>query len=179
MFRCNLLFFQSRQVVARVAQSSEGVSAGASIRKGVQRIYGSPLITTQQVSSRVHARDAQCHRSRHSLPWCCPTCVSQDCTVIQTKCISEGPELPRFPGNWALSCPVVSCPILFCLVTEYGVRCCAHAIAQALDDEDFILWIDVDLQSYPVDVIQVLLATNKYAGTRQCRLTVFLFPVAA
>ena len=40
---------------------------------------------------------------------------------------------------------------------------------QALHDEDFTLWIDVDLVSFPPDIIQTLLATQ------QCADSVVLF----
>lgn len=36
-----------------------------------------------------------------------------------------------------------------------------YLLSRALDDEDYVLWIDVDVQSYPRDLLQVLLATNK------------------
>ena len=36
-----------------------------------------------------------------------------------------------------------------------------YLLSRALDDEDYVVWIDVDVQSYPQDLLQVMLATNK------------------
>jgi Anp1 len=36
-----------------------------------------------------------------------------------------------------------------------------HLLFHALDDEDWVLWIDVDVVEFPVDIIQSLLATGK------------------
>jgi glycosyltransferase involved in cell wall biosynthesis len=36
-----------------------------------------------------------------------------------------------------------------------------HLLFHALDDEDWVLWLDVDLLEYPSDIIQTLLATRK------------------
>ncbi len=36
-----------------------------------------------------------------------------------------------------------------------------YLLSRALDDEDYVLWIDVDVVSYPPNVLQTLLATNK------------------
>ncbi len=36
-----------------------------------------------------------------------------------------------------------------------------HLLFRALSDEDWVLWLDVDVEAYPADVIQQLLATGK------------------
>ncbi len=36
-----------------------------------------------------------------------------------------------------------------------------HLLFRALDDEDWVLWIDVDVVEYPPDIVQRLLATGK------------------
>ena len=36
-----------------------------------------------------------------------------------------------------------------------------HLLFHALDDEDWVLWLDVDVVEYPADVIERLLATGK------------------
>ena len=36
-----------------------------------------------------------------------------------------------------------------------------HLLFRALDDEDWVLWIDVDVASYPTDVVTQMLATDK------------------
>lgn len=36
-----------------------------------------------------------------------------------------------------------------------------HLLFRALDDEDWVLWLDVDLASYPADLIEQLLATDR------------------
>ncbi len=36
-----------------------------------------------------------------------------------------------------------------------------HLLMHALDDEDWVLWMDVDLLDYPADIIETLLATGK------------------
>lgn len=45
-----------------------------------------------------------------------------------------------------------------------------HLLARALQDEDWVLWIDVDVVDYPRDVIQRLLATRKHIVTPNCVL---------
>jgi Anp1 len=36
-----------------------------------------------------------------------------------------------------------------------------HLLLHALDDEDFVLWLDVDVNDYPADILRRLLATGK------------------
>ena len=36
-----------------------------------------------------------------------------------------------------------------------------HLLSRALDDEDWVLWLDVDLESYPADILERLLATGR------------------
>jgi GT2 family glycosyltransferase len=43
-----------------------------------------------------------------------------------------------------------------------------HLLFAALDDEDWVLWLDVDVAEYPGDVIQRLLATGKEIVTPHC-----------
>ncbi|HKE55407.1 MAG TPA: hypothetical protein VKB46_01855 [Pyrinomonadaceae bacterium] len=43
-----------------------------------------------------------------------------------------------------------------------------HLLFRALDDEDWVLWVDVDVIEYPPDVIERLLATGKDIVTPNC-----------
>jgi Anp1 len=43
-------------------------------------------------------------------------------------------------------------------------------LSKCLDDEEWVLWLDVDLCSYPTDIIQNLLAVNKAIVTPECVL---------
>jgi peptide chain release factor subunit 1 len=43
-----------------------------------------------------------------------------------------------------------------------------HLLFHALDDEDWVLWMDVDLLDYPEDIIQRLLATGKQIIQPHC-----------
>jgi Anp1 len=43
-------------------------------------------------------------------------------------------------------------------------------LSKCLEDETWVLWLDVDLLSYPEDIIQQLLATNKDIITPECVL---------
>ena len=43
-----------------------------------------------------------------------------------------------------------------------------HLLFHALDDEDWVLWMDVDLLDYPPDVIETLLATGKEIVQPHC-----------
>jgi hypothetical protein len=43
-----------------------------------------------------------------------------------------------------------------------------HLLMHALDDEDWVLWMDADLLDYPPDIIQTLLATGKDIVQPQC-----------
>ncbi len=43
-----------------------------------------------------------------------------------------------------------------------------YLVAKALRDEDWVLWIDVDVASWPDDVIQQMLATRKEVVTPNC-----------
>jgi hypothetical protein len=43
-----------------------------------------------------------------------------------------------------------------------------HLLMSALRDEDFVLWVDSDLQSYPADVIQQLVSSGKKIVTPHC-----------
>jgi hypothetical protein len=36
-----------------------------------------------------------------------------------------------------------------------------YLVSRALDDEDFILWVDVDVSSFPENILEVLLETGK------------------
>jgi hypothetical protein len=45
-----------------------------------------------------------------------------------------------------------------------------HLLLHALDDEDWVLWMDVDLLAYPRDVIQELLATDREIVQPHCVL---------
>jgi hypothetical protein len=43
-----------------------------------------------------------------------------------------------------------------------------HLLFHALDDEDWVLWMDVDVMEYPVDIIERFLATGKDIVTPHC-----------
>ena len=43
-----------------------------------------------------------------------------------------------------------------------------HLLMHALDEEDWVLWIDVDLLDYPPDIIETLLATGKEVVQPHC-----------
>jgi glycosyltransferase involved in cell wall biosynthesis len=43
-----------------------------------------------------------------------------------------------------------------------------HLLSRALTDEDWVLWLDVDLEEYPPDVIQKLLQTGKEIVQPHC-----------
>jgi hypothetical protein len=45
-----------------------------------------------------------------------------------------------------------------------------HLLFRALDDEDWVLWIDVDVVDYPADLIQRLIATGKDIVQPHCVL---------
>lgn len=45
-----------------------------------------------------------------------------------------------------------------------------HLLLHALDDEDWVLWLDVDVVEYPPDVIERLLAPGKHIVTPNCVL---------
>jgi hypothetical protein len=45
-----------------------------------------------------------------------------------------------------------------------------HLLFHALDDEDWVLWLDVDVIEYPPDLIERLLATGKYIVQPHCVL---------
>ncbi|MGH2443667.1 MAG: hypothetical protein ACRDFX_10975, partial [Chloroflexota bacterium] len=45
-----------------------------------------------------------------------------------------------------------------------------HLLFHALDDEDWVLWLDVDLVEYPADIVQRLLATGKDIVQPHCVL---------
>jgi hypothetical protein len=47
-----------------------------------------------------------------------------------------------------------------------------HLLFHAIDDEDWVLWMDVDLLDYPPDIIQTLLATGKEIVQPHCVLEV-------
>ena len=40
-------------------------------------------------------------------------------------------------------------------------KCRNYLLSKALQDEDWVLWIDVDVIEYPKNIIELLLATNK------------------
>lgn len=46
-----------------------------------------------------------------------------------------------------------------------------HLLFHALDDEDWVLWLDVDLVDYPPDLIERLLATSRDIVQPHCVLT--------
>jgi Anp1 len=43
-------------------------------------------------------------------------------------------------------------------------------LSKCLDDEELVLWLDIDLHSYPVDIIQDLIGVNKEIVTPECIL---------
>lgn len=43
-----------------------------------------------------------------------------------------------------------------------------HLLFRALDDEDWVLWLDVDVEEYPPDIIERLLATGKEIVQPHC-----------
>jgi hypothetical protein len=43
-----------------------------------------------------------------------------------------------------------------------------HLLFRALDDEDWVLWLDVDVEEYPADIIGRLLATRRSIITPNC-----------
>jgi hypothetical protein len=43
-----------------------------------------------------------------------------------------------------------------------------HLLFRALDDEDWVLWLDVDVIEYPTDIIERLLATGRSILTPNC-----------
>jgi FkbM family methyltransferase len=45
-----------------------------------------------------------------------------------------------------------------------------HLLARALDDEDWVLWLDVDVIEYPPDIVERLLATGKRILQPHCVL---------
>src|SRR5439155_23477252 len=45
-----------------------------------------------------------------------------------------------------------------------------HLLFHALDDEDWVLWLDVDVVEYPPDLIEKLLATGKHIVHPHCVL---------
>jgi hypothetical protein len=45
-----------------------------------------------------------------------------------------------------------------------------HLLFRALDDEDWVLWLDIDVVEYPPDVIERLLATNRDIVQPHCVL---------
>lgn len=47
-------------------------------------------------------------------------------------------------------------------------KCRNYLLSQALKDEAWVLWIDVDTSSYPTDIIQQLLATGKEIVVPHC-----------
>lgn len=46
-----------------------------------------------------------------------------------------------------------------------------HLLFRALDDEDWVLWLDIDLVDYPADLIERLLATGRDIVQPHCVLT--------
>jgi glycosyltransferase involved in cell wall biosynthesis len=45
-----------------------------------------------------------------------------------------------------------------------------HLLSHALDDEDWVLWLDVDVVAYPPDIIEQLLSTEKDIVQPHCVL---------
>jgi hypothetical protein len=43
-----------------------------------------------------------------------------------------------------------------------------HLLARALDDEDWVLWLDIDVIEYPADIVERLLATGKELVQPHC-----------
>ena len=73
-----------------------------------------------------------------------------------------GFRLPRGIPRWA---PEIQAPRRAIIARSRN-----HLLARALDDEDWVLWIDVDVVDYPRDVIQRLLAAGKHIVTPHCVL---------
>jgi hypothetical protein len=64
-----------------------------------------------------------------------------------------GFRIPRGLPRWA---PVLQIPRRAVIGKSRN-----HLLFRALDDEDWVLWLDIDVIEYPVDIIQRLLATGR------------------
>lgn len=64
-----------------------------------------------------------------------------------------GFQLPAGKPRWSPELQVVRRSVL--------ARSRNHLLSRALSDEDWVLWIDVDVIDYPADIVERLLATGK------------------
>ena len=71
-----------------------------------------------------------------------------------------GLRLPPGMPRWA---PVAQIPRRAALARSRN-----HLLLHALDDEDWVLWLDVDVVHYPADVIERLLATGRAIVQPHC-----------
>jgi hypothetical protein len=71
-----------------------------------------------------------------------------------------GFRIPKNVPRWAKSIQVERRTIL--------AKSRNHLLFRALDDEDWVLWLDADVEEYPPDVIQRLLATGKEIVQPHC-----------
>lgn len=62
----------------------------------------------------------------------------------------------RIPDRFHRWAPVVQVPRRAVLAKSRN-----HLLFRALDDEDWVLWLDVDVVEYPADIIERLLATGR------------------
>jgi GT2 family glycosyltransferase len=74
-----------------------------------------------------------------------------------------GFELPRGAHRWT---DPVQLPRRIALAKSRN-----HLLFSALSDEDWVLWVDVDLAAYPADVLERMLETGKDIITPHCVVT--------
>ena len=92
----------------------------------------------------------------------CRAVLARRFSRVETWKRDFGFRLPRGVPRWA---PEIQAPRRSIIARSRN-----HLLARALDDEDWVLWIDVDVIDYPRDVIQRLLATQKHIVTPNCVL---------
>src|SRR5262249_31139062 len=62
----------------------------------------------------------------------------------------------RIPGGLPRWAPVIQIPRRSVIAKSRN-----HLLSRALADEDWVLWLDVDVVEYPADIIERLLATGR------------------
>jgi Anp1 len=80
------------------------------------------------------------------------TRLAARCRRVQIYKRDFGFRFPKGTARWAPAYQLLRRSIL--------ARSRNHLLFRALDDEDWVLWIDVDVIRYPADILKILLATK-------------------
>ncbi len=112
-----------------------------------------PLLQREFRRVELYSRDFGLSISRTLRHEKCAACMCVCVCVRVRACVREN-------GNsWA--CPRARRRSVQLARRAVLARSRNHLVQRALQDEEWVLWVDADLDSYPADVLDTLLGANK------------------